>query len=124
MDGGSDLGMDNMPVDDVIDGPVLSGGGDTVHFHNSFDFPLQFLGGHLLLGVCQAVQGEDQLSRVLGVLQILEHLAGNLRGLQNLGDFLSSPGVVNLFDGDLFLVLDLHFVDLMQDLLDVSLSVH
>ena len=61
---------------------------------------------------------------MLVALEILEHLVGNLGGLQDLGDFLDPPDVVDLLDVDLFLVLVLHFVDLVQHLLDVNHGLH
>ena len=120
--GGLDASVDNMPVDDFIDLPVNVVRSDTVSFHDHFDLILQTLGRHLLAS--QFVQGEDQPSRVLVALEILEHLAGNLGGLQDLGDFLDPSGVMDLLDDDQFLVLALHFVDLVQHLLDVNDGLH
>ena len=120
--GGLDASVDNMPVDYIKDPQVNVVRTDTVSLHDHFDLMLQLLGRHLLAS--QFVQGEDQSSRVLVALEILEHLVGNLGGLQDLGDFLDPPDVVDLLDDDLFLVLVLHFVDLVQHLLDVNHGLH
>lgn len=61
---------------------------------------------------------------MLVLLKRLEHLTGNLGGLQDLSDLLHFLGVMNLFLDDLLFDLVLHFVNLVQGLLDMSLRGH